>query len=116
VKTHLWAIIVVICGTLVGSWGALLLKIAVGEISLSFWNIVRNRKIITGIGLFVLSSFAYILALRGGELSILYPMVSLSYVWIAMLSHLFLRERMNATKLFGLGFIILGIVLIGIAN
>jgi drug/metabolite transporter (DMT)-like permease len=114
-KTQLWAVALVFCGTFIGSWGGLLLKMAVDEISLSFWNIIRSRKIIAGITLFVLSSFLYIWALKGGELSMLYPMLSLSYLWIAVLSHVFLKEKIGGWKIIGLFFIVLGIVLVGIA-
>lgn len=115
-KTQFWAIALVICGTIVGSGGGLLLKIGADEIPLSFWNIVQSRKIISAIVLYVASSFLFIWALRGGELSVLYPMVSLSYVWILGMSHFILKERINLLKLIGICFIIVGVTFVGLGN
>ena len=39
-----------------------------------------------------------ILYLKGGDLSILYPFVALTYIWVSLLSVKFLGEKMNLIK------------------
>jgi uncharacterized membrane protein len=55
-------------------------------------------------------------ALQGGELSVLYPLVSLGYVWVCLLSIRFLGERMNSVKWTGVAFIVAGVALIGVGG
>jgi len=58
----------------------------------------------------------FIPALKGGDLSILYPFVSVTYVWVALLSVRFLGEKMNKFKWIGIAMIILGVSFIGIGS
>lgn len=57
-----------------------------------------------------------ILALRDGELSVLYPIISLSYVWVNLLSMYFFHEHMNVWKAAGILLVILGVALLGRAS
>lgn len=57
-----------------------------------------------------------ILALRDGELSVLYPIISLSYVWVNLLSMYFFHEHMNIWKAAGILLVILGVALLGRAS
>ena len=45
-----------------------------------------------------------------------FPLVSLSYVWVTLVSMKFLGEEMNIAKLVGISSIIVGVVLIGIGK
>ena len=54
-----------------------------------------------------------ILSLRGGEVSVLYPIIATSYIWVSFLSIFFLNESMNNFKWLGVTSIIAGIILIG---
>jgi len=105
-------ILVVIFATFIGAFGSLFLK--KGSSSVQFKSIAKlfDKNLMLGIGLFVLSSIFYIGAMKYGELSLLYPITSLSYIWISFLSVRFLGERMNRYKWLGIAFIILGVVLI----
>jgi len=53
------------------------------------------------------------MALRHGELSLLYPVFALTYVWVAILSVLILHESMNPFKLAGIAIIVGGIAVLG---
>ena len=115
-KTQFWAIALVICATFVGSWGSLLLKKGVDGISLSILNIILCKKIFLGIVLYFISSLGFVWALKGGELSVLYPMVSLSYIWVTVMSYVFLNEQINTLKIVGVFLIIFGVILVGLGN
>ena len=121
--TQLWAIGLAILGTLVGAWGPILFKKGAATFTIDprvlLKNplvLLRNYYVIGGCFLYGLSAFIFIPALRGGELSVLYPTVSLAYVWVALLSMKFLGEKMNAIKWFGIALIILGVTFIGIGS
>ncbi len=121
--TQLWAIGLVLLGTIIGAFGPILFKKGASRFTINPKTILKNPLIILknyyvvgGCFLYATSAFIFIPALRGGELSVLYPLVSLSYVWVALLSMKFLGERMNKTKWLGIAFIILGVSLIGFGH
>jgi len=113
-ETHLWAIWLVILGTLIGSFGPILLKKAAHRLKLNIKSIITDKYLIGGVVLYGLATIVFIPALKGGELSVLYPFVALSYVWVSLLSVRFLNEKMNALKWIGILLIILGVTFIGL--
>ncbi len=115
-KTELWAIIFVLIGTIIGSFGALYIKIGSKDFSFKILKILKNQRLILGIVFYALSSVFYVIALTGGELSVIYPVASISYVWVCLLSVWFLKEKMNIFKWVGIATIIFGITLIGIGG
>ena len=74
---------------------------------------ITNPPLVAGYSLYGLSTILLVLALRDGELSILYPVISLTYVWVTLLSLLFLRETINPWKLSGIAVVVIGVALIG---
>jgi drug/metabolite transporter (DMT)-like permease len=56
------------------------------------------------------------MGLREGSLTVLYPMVSLGYVWTLLWSRLFFGEPFNREKVFGLLLVLLGVFCIGMGN
>jgi uncharacterized membrane protein len=112
---EIWAIIAIITCTIIGSFGSLFFKLGSKDLSLSF-KIIYNWRLIIGFFLYGLSAVIYTLALRFGELSIIYPLVSISYIWVAILSSVVLREKITRFKLIGMGLIIFGVILIGISS
>ena len=77
-------------------------------------QIIKNYYIICGITLYGISGIFFVLALKLGNLSVVYPLSSMSYIFVTILSIYYLKERMNNYKWIGICFIILGIVLINI--
>ena len=75
--------------------------------------VVTNWPLLLGLTLYGGSTVLLVLALREGELSLLYPVISLTYVWVTILSVLMLGETMNAWKVVGVSIIILGVCLLG---
>jgi drug/metabolite transporter (DMT)-like permease len=57
-----------------------------------------------------------ILALRDGELSMLYPIIALTYVWVNLLSMYFFHEHINVWKALGIALVIGGVALLGRAS
>ena len=53
------------------------------------------------------------IALKYGELSILYPVIALTYVWVTVLSVGIYHESVSVPKLLGLTAVVLGVAVLG---
>ena len=113
-KTELWAIGLVLLSTTLGSFGPLFLKKASGKLTLNLKSIFSNYNLLIGLSFYALGTVLFIPALKGGDLSVLYPLVALAYVWVSLLSIKFLDEKMTQLKWLGVSLILVGISLIGL--
>ncbi len=113
--TPVSSIVLVMVASIFGSMGAVFLKM--GSEPLRYgWRNALNLKLASGIALFLISSVFYLLGLRHGEVSVLFPMVSVSYVLGAFWSRIFFGERFNWAKFIGLGLILVGVVFVGLGK
>lgn len=78
--------------------------------------LLGNWQLMLGYALSACNALCLILALRDGELSLLYPIIALTYVWVNLLSMYFFREPMNFWKGAGIAFIIGGVAFLGAAS
>ncbi len=114
--TQLWAIALVIGATLIGAFGPILLKKASAR-KLSNWkSLSTNYPLFGGVALYGIGTLLFIPALKGGELSVLYPFVAVAYIWTSLLSVKFLGEKMNRLKWLGIALIIAGVSFIGLGS
>lgn len=67
-----------------------------------------------GLSLYAISAVIWILVLNQVRLSFAYPLISLSYVLVVLLSAAILHERVPIVTVAGLVFICLGVSLIGV--
>lgn len=111
--TSLWAMALAFFVTILGTFAALFLKIGSAKFSLNPVKFVKNYMILLGLMIYGVNSILFIIALKGGELSVLFPMLSVGYIWIALASMKFLGEKMTMTKWLGIAMIIIGVTLIG---
>ncbi|MGD1071478.1 MAG: hypothetical protein ABSB15_15155 [Bryobacteraceae bacterium] len=114
-QTPVSSILLVLLASLIGSFGAVFLKLGAAPMRQGFRHIF-NVKLAAGVALFVGSSVPFILGLKHGELSVLYPMVSLGYVWTLFWSKLFFNEPITRAKVGALAMILAGIVCIGVGG
>ena len=75
-------------------------------------GLALEPRILGGIFCYALSLVVWILALARTPVSVAYPMVSLGFALNAVLAWWLLGESMAAMKLVGIGFIIVGVVLV----
>lgn len=112
--TQWWAIVLVLINTVIGAFGPIYLKKGADKLSFNIKKLITNYTMIFGFSCYGISLILFIIALKGGEVSVLYPMVSIGYVWVAFLSVKILKEKMNLYKWLGILFIIFGVSMIGI--
>jgi multidrug transporter EmrE-like cation transporter len=67
----------------------------------------------SGYALYGVSAVLMVLALRDGELSLLYPVIALTYVWVSLLSFVIFHESLGAFKLAGIALIVIGVGVLG---
>lgn len=77
------------------------------------WKILSNLPLFGGLACYGLSTMLLVLALRYGELSVLYPIIALTYVWVSILSVTMLGETLNVFKILGLVLIVAGVAVLG---
>ena len=114
-STPLSSILLVLFGSLIGSIGMVFLKKASAHLHKGFLHIISVNAA-AGVTLFLVSSLFYLKAISHGQLSVLYPMVSLSYVWTQVWARLFFHEPLTREKFFGLGLVVAGAVFVGLGS
>ena len=114
--TQLWAIALVVFATLVGAFGPILLKKASAKRLSKLSSLATNYHLFGGVALYAIGTILFIPALKGGDLSVLYPFVALGYIWVSLLSVKFLGEKMNRLKWLGIALIIIGVAFIGVGS
>lgn len=99
-----------------GSIGSVFLKSGAGRLHRDLRTLLFNWRLAAGVALFLVSSYFFVLGIREGELSVLYPMVSLAYFFTLIWARLFFGEPFTKNKLLGLCLILAGILLLGIGK
>lgn len=99
--------------SLIGSFGAVFLKLGAEHLRKGPLYIF-NLQLVAGILLFLGSSVPFVMGIKHGELSVLYPMVSLSYVFAMVWSKLFFKEHISLGKVAAVALILAGVVCIGL--
>lgn len=111
-----WTFASVILASLIGSFGAILFKKAAKDLSFSMNELIKNKNLLLGVVLYGISTVFFVIPLKYGELSVLYPFVATTYIWTSLLSIKYLNERMNVWKWIGVALIIAGVTLIGVGS
>ena len=115
VSTPFSSILLVLLASFIGSFGAVFLKLGSQHLSRGIRGAL-NWQLAAGIALFLGSSVPFIIALKHGELSVLYPMVSLGYVWTMVWSRILFKEPVTGAKVGALALILAGITCIGLGG
>ncbi len=105
----------VFTASIIGSFAAVFLKLGAAKINRSLLSFL-NRSVILGVALYLASSVFYAFGIKGGQLSVLYPMVSLGYIWTIIWARLIFKEPFTPQKLAGLALILVGVVFVGMGS
>jgi multidrug transporter EmrE-like cation transporter len=116
---HRRSVLLVVCCTIIGAAAQILIKKGAGSLGSNPTMVqaalamVLNPSLLAGFSMYGVSMVLLVLALRHGELSLLYPMFAMTYVWVTVLSVLVFHETMNVFKVAGIAVIIGGIAVLG---
>jgi drug/metabolite transporter (DMT)-like permease len=112
------ALLLVLGCTVFGAAAQILIKTGAGHLVhptllSSATGMVTNPFLFAGYSLYGISTILLVIALRDGELSITYPAIALTYVWVAMLSYFLMHESMGLYKIIGISLIVTGVAIVG---
>ncbi|HUS04960.1 MAG TPA: EamA family transporter [Bryobacteraceae bacterium] len=112
------SIILVFCCTILGAAAQIFMKMGANTLAYptvlqTILHIGTNVPLIAGYILYGISTLLLIVALKTGQLSVLYPIISLTYVWVTILSVIVFNESVNIYKAVGLAIIMLGVAVLG---
>jgi multidrug transporter EmrE-like cation transporter len=123
-KTPVSHMLLVLFAAFIGSFGGVFLKSGAEELRKGWLYLFISEKapffnwrLASGVAMFLLSSYFFVLGIRPpGELSVLYPMVSLGYIFTLLWSRIFFKEPLTRMKFFGLFLILLGVSCVGLGS
>lgn len=101
--------------TLSGAAAQLLMKYGANHLTgAGLLGVLTNLPLLAGYTLYGVNTVLLVLALRKGHLSVLYPIIALTYVWVTILSpRVFPDDHLNVYKVTGVSLIVFGVSLIG---
>ncbi len=116
-KRKLAVMIVLVC-TLLVAIGQYLIKLGANRLShaglvATMIGIITIPQLFAGYCLYALFTVMFVYALRHGELSILYPLIALGYVWVTITAVVAFHEQLNPMKITGLIIIMAGVGVLG---
>jgi len=107
------SVLLVFACTVLGAAAQLLMKVGMAHFSPQPTALLTNYPLIAGYALYGMNTLMLVLALRDGELSMLYPIIALTYVWVTLLSYAVLAEKPNIWKNVGIATIVVGVAVLG---
>ena len=110
--TKLWAIGLMLGCALIAAVGQLFYKLG----AMLLPALLTNWQLIIGFFCYGVGFLLFMTAMKGGEVSVLYPFLASSYIWTNILALMFLGESVTALKWLGSAGIVIGISLIGLGG
>jgi uncharacterized membrane protein len=116
------SILLAVAATFITAAAQILIKIGSGQLGdhatllQTLVSLITVPQLFAGYALYGIVTVIMVLALRHGELSVIWPIISLSFVWVAILSVLIFHEQMNWEKIGGVAIIILGVAVMGLGT
>jgi uncharacterized membrane protein len=107
------SILLVLACTVFGAAAQILMKVGMTHFKLDVIAILTNYPLVAGYVLYGVNTLLMVIALKEGELSMLYPIIALTYVWVTLLSYTLLSEPPNVYKNIGIGTIMIGVAVLG---
>ncbi len=114
-KAQRRAVYLVAFSTFLGAAAQMLMKLGADHAlkNPGLMGILTNIPLIAGYALYAVMTVLIVVAFKNGELSVLYPIISLSYLWVTALSFFIFHDSLNPYKIAGLALIIGGVAVIG---
>ena len=112
--TRTQSIALVFCFTILGAAAQMLMKKGTSQHHGSgLMGYLTSVPLLAGYCLYGINTVLMVFALRDGELSTVYPFIALTYVWVTLLSIMYLGESLNAFKVLGVTIVVIGVAVLG---
>ena len=95
-----------------GVVGQILLKFAALRADAGATSLFLRPPTIVGLGVYFFAALLYLFALKRVPLSVAYPSVSASYVFVTLLAHFIWQEPLGLKQAVALGLICCGVILL----
>ena len=110
------AIILIIITSVCAGSAQLLWKKASFDLTSNILSLI-NIYLILGALLYIFATLLMTMALKEGELSVLFPLLSISYIWVTIVSTLiFPTESLSVNKMLSILLVFIGVSLVGIGG
>ena len=102
----------VLTGSFVGSFGSVLLKSGAVRLERSWSSLFLNWRLTAGALTYFSSSLLFLRGIAHGEVSVLYPLVAVGYIFTMFWGRLFFGEPLTKMKFVALFVILAGVAMI----
>ena len=110
-KTRPIAFFLIVFFTLFSTSGQYLYKLGAQQATLQ--NIFSFAPIAAGLAFYFVAAVLMMLALKKAQLSVVYPFIAMSYIWVAILAAIFFNEAMKISGWLGIISVVAGVSLVG---
>ena len=107
-------IVLFLVSVMISSISQILLKMSANKVYDNKLKEYMNPRVIIAYGMFFTSSLITVIAYKGVPLVLGPVLESVGYVFVAVLSYFFLKEKIGKKKCLGLMLIIVGVIISGI--
>src|SRR3989344_6489309 len=102
-KRYFGIVLMLFC-TIFTASGQLFFKYSSEKFQWNFMSLITNYNLLLGLFLYGIGAALFILALKFGDLSATYPLVSLTFIWVMLISSFILKENINGFKISAIAF------------
>lgn len=113
-QSHLGLLFIIISSLLAGS-GQIIWKITILQAGGDYFALFLKPIFFLGIVIYSFATLFMILAFKKGDLSVLFPVLATSYIWVNLFAwKLFENEEITLSRAIGIGFVFVGCSLLGL--
>ncbi|MBI2138448.1 EamA family transporter [Candidatus Woesearchaeota archaeon] len=107
-----FAMLLMLLTTVLTSAAQLLYKAGSASLSFDILSILANIPLLAGLALYALGAVLMIKAFKAGEVTVLYPIVATSYIWVSLFSIPLFGEKISSLQWSGILAVVIGVVII----
>jgi uncharacterized membrane protein len=104
--------LIVVC-TLFTALAQFFLKMGLSSFRFDISSLISNYYLLAGVFFYIVAIGLLFSSLYFGELSVVFPLVTLGYVWVAIMGYTLLGESIGIFRVVGLSLIIFGAIFLG---
>lgn len=106
------AFFLILLTTILVATAQIFFKFGMIDFEFSIYNIITNYFVLLGLLFYGLGSITLILSFKEEDISSVYPLIGMVYIWVLLASNFFFNELITYSKIAGLTSIIMGVLFI----